>query len=341
MSIEIDMDKISELKSPIINGKKVTFIYRGQAETIFIAGDYNQWELKDKMKKIENRDLWYITKQFPENARFDYKFIVDGNWITDPLNENITPGGAGNNSTLIMPKYRSEYEQIISESMPRGNLIDNLNYYSDYLNTQMKYHIYLPFEYEKNKINNILYVLDGSDYVNFSKINLVLDYMIHKGEIPRLVAVLADPHERTKEYTIYKPYYEYITKELMPAVENRYMNYGDSFDRSVIGVSWGGLTSIYLAVNAPGKFNRVLSQSGSFWPKDWQIFDIIKEAVTPQIKFCLQTGTIQDTEEMNDAMFNLLEIKGYPVDYVKYAESHSWGNWKGHLNEGLRELYLD
>lgn len=341
MDLEMNIDKLPENKSPIINGEEVTFIYTGQAETIYVAGDYNQWELKDRMKKLKNRDLWYIKKHFPENSRFDYKYIVDGTWITDPLNKNITPGSAGNNSTLIMPKYRSEYEKIINTNVPRGTLFNNLKYYSNSMGIEMQYHVYVPFEYEKGDTDYILYAMDGSDYLNFSKINLVLDYMIHKGKIPRLVAILIDPHERTKEYTIYEPYYNYIVKELMPYVENKYVNNKDDIDRSVIGVSWGGLTSIYIAVNTPGKFSRVLSQSGSFWPKDWLIFDMVSGAITPPIKFCLQTGTIQDTEEMNDAMVNLLKAKGYTVDYVKYAESHSWGNWKGHLNEGLIQLYTD
>ena len=59
-------------------------------------------------------------------------------------------------------------------------------------------------------------------------------------KFPYLIAVLADPHERTKEYTIYEPYYDYIVKELMPAVENCYVKDLDSLERAVIGVSWGG-----------------------------------------------------------------------------------------------------
>ena len=31
---------------------------------------------------------------------------------------------------------------------------------------------------------------------------------------------------------------------------------------------------------------------------------------------------------MNDVMVNLLKDKEYLVDYMKYAESHSWGNLK-------------
>ncbi|HEY9061719.1 MAG TPA: alpha/beta hydrolase-fold protein [Pseudobacteroides sp.] len=341
MNLKTDIEKLNTDKSPLIDGETVTFTYKGTARDIYLVGDYNNWELQDKMKKHPHMDLWYITKQFPENARFDYKYVVDGSWITDPLNQNITAGGAGDNSTLIMPKYKSDYEQILSKNVPRGRVIKDLKYNSISLSIEMKYHIYLPFGYEKAKVNCMLYALDGSDYLNFSNMNLVLDYMIHMGEIPNLVCVLLDPHDRTKEYTVYEPYYNYVIKELIPEVETQYTNNSGYLDRAVIGVSWGGLTSIYLAACTPGYFKRVLSQSGSFWPKDWLIFDLVSEAVTPQIKFILQTGTIQDTEEMNDAMVNILKAKSYTVDYTKYAESHSWGNWKGHISEGLRKLYQE
>lgn len=334
-----DIDKIMGSKSPIIDGIRVIFTYWGKAESVYLAGDYNQWELKDMMKKLEGHDIWYKIKQFPLNSRFDYKFIVDGNWITDPQNSNVTLVGSNENSTLVMPEYKSNYDTIINERVPRGNLISDLKFNSQKLDVEMKYHIYLPFEYEKGKINNILYAMDGSDYVNYSKINLILDYMIHKGEIPKMIVVLADPSERNRDYTLYQPYSDYIINELMPKVENEYMYVLESIHRSIIGVSWGGLTSISLAMKAPDKFNRVLSQSGSFWPKDWLIYSVVNEAPTCQIKFCLQTGTIQDTEEMNDAMYQLLLKKGYKVEYTRYAESHSWWNWKGHLDEGLRTLF--
>lgn len=339
--MDLEIDSIGGSKSPIIDGNEVTFIFKGNAQSVYLAGDYNQWELQDNMIKVPNNDLWYIKKNFPENSRFDYKYIVDGNWITDPLNENVTPGGAGANSTLIMPEYMSEYSKIINEDVPRGTTIKNQKYYSNHLGFEMNYHIYLPFDYDKGSTNYILYAMDGIDYLNFGKINLILDYMIHNVEIPNLVAVLVDPHDRNTEYTIHEPYYNYVLKELMPYVENKYMDTAESIARSAIGVSWGGLTSVYLAVNAPDKFNGILSQSGSFWPKDWLIFDMIKKTETNHIKFVLQTGTIQDTEEMNDSMVMLLKSKGYSVDYMKYAESHSWGNWKGHLNEGLKQLYLN
>lgn len=326
-------------KSPIINGNTVTFIYRGNAETVYVAGEYNQWELEDRMSKNEE-GVWYINKRFPENARFDYKLIVDGNWITDPLNEKTTCVSADNiNSNLIMPKYSSDHEKIVNSQVPKGNLLKNVKLKSDYMGCSMNYHVYLPHGYENSHISHVLYVMDGSEYLNYANIDRVLDYMIHMGEIPRMVAVLTDPNDRNAEYTISRKHYSYFIKELVPFAERNYLSPRVMVERSIIGVSWGGLTALYIAANTPGKFNRLLSQSGSFWPKDWLIFDIISKADVSNMKFCLQTGTVQDTEEMNDALAKLIESKHGHVEYAKYSESHNWMNWKGHLNEGLKTLY--
>ena len=332
---------IEKINSPVINGSDVTFIYYGKAYEVYLTGEYNQWELEDRMyRKSGSNDVWYINKSFPENARFDYKFVVDGNWITDPLNENKTVISSDNiNSNIIMPRYKSDYEKITVSEVPRGDVIRNLNFNSDYMGCKMKYHVYLPNHYDKAQLTDILYALDGSDYLNYSNINLVLDYMIHTGEIPNMAAILVDPNDRNKEYTINRRYLSYFIKELLPNVEAEYLSSSNNTERGITGVSWGGLTAIYIAVNTPSMFTRLLSQSGSFWPKDWLIFDMINKANIDGIKFCLQTGTVQDTEEMNDVMAELLQKKHINIEYVKYAESHNWVNWKGHLNEGLRSIY--
>jgi enterochelin esterase-like enzyme len=344
MILNIDFGIMTKNKSPLISGEEVLFFYKGDAGSVYLTGDYNGWALEDEMERYQESGLWYIKKTFPRCARFDYKYVVDGEWITDPLNGNITPVGPGHNSTLIMPGYSSEYDKIVDSAVPKGTLIRDIVFNSSYMKTKMKYHIYLPPRFKKGIVGRILYVLDGSDYLNYAEINRVLDYLIGNKYMPPTAAVLIDTEERSRDLTLYRPYYDYIISELMPAAENEYICTENGFDRSsvrraVTGVSWGGLTAIYLAVNKPYPFNAVLSQSGSYWPKKWKLLDIVAKAETPLIDFFIQTGTVQDTEEMNDVMAKLLEKKGYSVDYVKYAETHSWYNWRGHLDEGLKKIF--
>ncbi|MCX7921201.1 MAG: alpha/beta hydrolase-fold protein [Clostridia bacterium] len=339
MNLDEYITKMRYGEAPIVRDNEVVFLFKGEAQSISIAGDYNGWSPEDEMHRVEGTDIWYLKKKFPKDARVDYKFVVDSNWINDPFNKSMTQGGFGYNSTLAMPEYNSSFEKIKYFDGPRGRLLNNLDYYSNILQKRMMYHIYLPPDYDKNKKYNFIYALDGREYIDLGNINLVMDYMIAMDELPPSIAVLIDPSERTKEYTIYQPYRDYVLSELMPFVESTYGYTDTGHGRTAIGVSWGGLTAIYLAITPLGMFGKVLSQSGSFWPKNWMIFDIIDRSEKTDTKFCLQTGTLNDTEEMNDFMYKVLSNKGYSVEYEKYAEGHSWGNWKGHLYEGLKMLY--
>lgn len=322
--------------SPLINNGEATFFYRGEAGTVSLAGEYNRWEQEAMGWE---HGLWFIQKSFPPNTRIEYKYIVDGRWIPDPL--NTSQSDLSDNSTLVMPGYHSDYKAIIGADVPRGRLIRDQYLKSKSMGKQMRYHVYLPPDYKKETQYSILYAMDGRDYLHFAKINLVLDYLIHTRDIPRVMAVLSDPEDRNVEYTCHEPYIKYMIEELMPAIEMSYLRNAGDMDRAAMGASWGGLTAIYLAATEPYLFKRVFTQSGSYWPGEYRLFHIVAEAVTPPIYFCLQTGTVEDTEEMNDAMADILRLKGYTVDYEKYAESHSWINWRGHLSEGLRKLYQD
>ena len=57
-----------------------------KAEKVILAGSFNKWnEHLFKMKKVD--DGWYITLQLRPGV-YEYKFIVDGMWISDEANPN-------------------------------------------------------------------------------------------------------------------------------------------------------------------------------------------------------------------------------------------------------------
>src|SRR4030042_5077313 len=64
------------------------YLFRGNASTITVPGDANQWNPSAfPMMLINGTNLWYRTGIFEPDARLDYKFVLNGsNWILDPLN---------------------------------------------------------------------------------------------------------------------------------------------------------------------------------------------------------------------------------------------------------------
>lgn len=87
----------------IINqGTGVVFKLKGysNARNVYIAGDFNGWKPNDiHLKKVT--DGWMLNCVLPA-GNYGYKFIVDGNWITDPVNPHSVVGGSEVNSFVAV-----------------------------------------------------------------------------------------------------------------------------------------------------------------------------------------------------------------------------------------------
>ena len=83
--------------------KEIQFSLNGfaNAKKVILAGSFNDWNEKNtKMQKTATG--WAINLQLTGGKHF-YKFIVDGEWIVDPLNPYEEKDGKGNiNSVLIV-----------------------------------------------------------------------------------------------------------------------------------------------------------------------------------------------------------------------------------------------
>lgn len=92
-----------EVKSPEIDGNKVTFRYEApDASNVYLAGSMNSWSGNTTAMTKDEDGIFTYTQEF-EPGEYTYKFVVDGNWITDPLNENKADDGSGNiNSRFVI-----------------------------------------------------------------------------------------------------------------------------------------------------------------------------------------------------------------------------------------------
>lgn len=59
------------------------------AKKIILAGSFNNWNEKDD-KLINTKDSAYLSVFLP-NGDYQYRFIVDGKWMSDPRNPNTVP----------------------------------------------------------------------------------------------------------------------------------------------------------------------------------------------------------------------------------------------------------
>lgn len=90
------------MESPVINeDKTVTFNYfSATAKEVYLAGDMNGWAPKaTAMTKDETTGIFTVTQTLTA-GNHEYKFVVDGEWIADPMNSKVSAGG---NSVVTVP----------------------------------------------------------------------------------------------------------------------------------------------------------------------------------------------------------------------------------------------
>ena len=103
------IQKDSNVISPEITAEGVHFhYYAPQAENVYLSGSMNGWaQDADRMELDEETGYWSITKSLTAGS-YEYKFIEDGNWVTDPLN----PEQKNGNSSLLVTGLADDTDTI-------------------------------------------------------------------------------------------------------------------------------------------------------------------------------------------------------------------------------------
>ncbi len=79
---------------------------RGGAQQVHICGDFNGWQPAN-LRVVGNPEAGLWEKKLAlEPGRYEYKFLVDGNWIHDPdTRENVPhPYGSLNSVVDVEPE---------------------------------------------------------------------------------------------------------------------------------------------------------------------------------------------------------------------------------------------
>ncbi len=90
-------------KTPTAKTPSTEFtLFAPEANEIYVVGDFTGWDVgKYRMRKFKT-GLW--KKKLPlKPGRYEYRFVIDGEWHTDPENISRQPNPFGSeNSVLIV-----------------------------------------------------------------------------------------------------------------------------------------------------------------------------------------------------------------------------------------------
>jgi len=340
---------IDRTGAPITEGEKCYFIYRGNVESqISVVGFFNNWDPEEgRLSRLGTTDIYFREYTFPVDARLDYKFVKDGEWILDPDNLMTVEGGYGLNSEMRMPKYEPSQWAERNQANPRGR-IETQFWESTLLPGERAIHVYLPPGFDDTREYPVLFTQDGGDYLEYGNINMIADNLIAAGKIQPIIIVMVEPVDRKKEYTINTKYLGMMVNEIVPMMRNEYPLTDNRMEVGIIGDSFGGTAAFHLGLQRPDIFGLIAGQSGHYaYDNQWVIETAsrINAAEHPRQSVCIQVGKYErqmgeyDFVQSAQALRNALEDKNFRVKYIEEPEDHSWAYWRRGLAEILMAFY--
>jgi enterochelin esterase family protein len=335
---------------PFIDGENVVFLYRGEARSVDWIGDFNGFATTGGVKgePIEGTNLWISATRFPMNARFEYGILLDRNptqVVQDLANPLQRPGLYGGIlSELRMPEYVLPDAVVRRPDIPRGTLTDNIIIESAVLGYSLAYRVYTPSGYEDLNGLASIYALDGETFINddFGALPIVLDNLIADGQMSPAIAVFIDARDpenlrfnrRNSQLTENSLYAQFITEELVPAVDAVYKTDTDAASRAIIGGSFGGVGAFFMGAVQPDIFGNIGSFSAplSYITRSIRLY---REAPEPSVNVFIVSGRPEWDVDLS-TVAGFLDMQGYLYQYlVDEGQGHSFITWRDALDQVL------
>ncbi len=228
------------------------------------------------------------------------------------------------------------------------------------------YWIYVPAQYQATKPACVMVFQDGGGMVAEAgawRVPVVLDNLIHKGELPVIIGVFINPgvlpalspnqqnrYNRSYEYdALGDRYSRFLAEEILPEVAKRYNLSKDPNDYAIAGSSSGGIAAFNAAWNRPDLFHRVVSFIGSYTNLRGgdTLASRIRKTEPKPLRVFLQDGKAdQDIYSGswflgNQEMYAALQYAGYDSTFAIGTEGHNGKHGGAILPDALRWAWKD
>ncbi|WP_206732655.1 alpha/beta hydrolase-fold protein [Halarcobacter ebronensis] len=348
----------------------LTFLYRDAKKDVKILGAPVSEHVK--LKRLLESDIWYKSFIVPKGTRLSYQLAPDTpifegtRWEKRVSILATAQKDNYNKYPLIYGNYKDKYNISSSIVLPNGKLKDwslekakenfdkkEITFKSEYLKNSRDITILRAKELKKEKEYPLLFIFDSVDYQSKIDTQTILNNLISKDVIPEVIAVFIanpTPKSRATELPCNEDFANFMAKELYPYIKKEFKKEFKASNNILIGSSYGGLASSYIAFKYPNIFGKVLSMSGSYWWKPdedkeyrWLSKEFIKSEKVP-VEFFLSAGIFEggdsEIEILNSNRYfrDILRAKDYKVFYEEIAGGHDYFSWRVILPYGLKIL---
>lgn len=258
--------------------------------SVFVSGNFNNWQTKDANYKMERVGVGLYHFVFPSNFNYPetilYKF-TRGDWSEVEIDKfgNRTENRSTKKHKGIQKdhvyKWRRNWLPFKPNFLPIVKLISE-EFKIPQLNKKRRIWALLPHDYETSTEKYpVLYLQDAQNLFNENaqygnweidkKIAVMSEYNIGK------IIVIAIEHaekERISEYNVGntilgngqgKSYIRFVTETLKPFVDSNFRTKSDRENTGIGGSSMGALVSIFGGIMYPEIFGKLMIFSPSLW----------------------------------------------------------------------------
>lgn len=362
---------VSRVGSPLVERysathDRVTFVWKGAQDNVRIHGGPASYD--DRMQRLGDSDIWYITYDLPRDARFSYRIAADVPHVApadrraalraalqrDPYNPQLLPENSRDlfqgGSVLRLSQAPVPLAQVSSTDQPQGTWRQG-RLRSQALGNERDIHIYQPPGAEQAR--HLLVLLDGREYREQANAPALIDTLVREGRIPPLRVVLIDnpgAASRSRELPPNPAYTRFLQSELMPWLAAQGL-VADAANTVIAGSSYGGLAALHAGWRLPHHFGNVLSLSGSFWwgptgeHGQW-LTRHLADAPAAAVNIYMTAGIFETSGsgqgvslvQANRHLYDVLRARGYTVRYDEAATGHDYVAWRDALAAGLVHL---
>jgi S-formylglutathione hydrolase FrmB len=261
---------------------------------------------------------------------------------------------------------------LFAASAARAARVDTLDIPSAAMHKTYRAAVVLPASYTKNKKASypVLYLLHGA-YGHFSSwLKSPADKQLLHRLADQYNLIIVTPEGETFSFYLDSPvkadsqFETYLTKEVIPAIDQAYRTVRDRRGRVISGLSMGGFGALYLSARHPDLYAAAGSMSGAlelssanrrFTPDElaWRTKNLLpilgSEADNPAffsansvinlvdrihqngLPLIIDCGVDDGLIDINREMHRRLVYNHTPHDYTERPGAHNWAYWQNAL----------
>lgn len=299
-----------------------------QAKQVYLAGEMTNWDAAKKPMKRDDKGIWHLDVDLGK-GQWLYKFVVDGQWMADPVGQQNDADGQGGRHSFVFIGDGAWKE---NSETPHGQ-VKTIMLPSQAWGKSMKLNVYLPPGYKQGQTYPVLLLLHGANmdadqWLKTGMVHHYMDNLIAKKTIQPFVIIM--PSSENINYTGKSE--KFITEEIPVWLNQHYGLKPEPKSFAVAGMSMGGFGAFHLPQAHPKQFGFGFALSG-YYPE--ATIQRVAEGQPLESKLMMLCGSEDSLVNNNRKLAAVLQKRGIKFYYRENAGAHTFQYWSNHIVEML------